>query len=192
MNKFPQKDLEETVQHLKNGGLILYPSDTVWALGCDAENEAAVSKIASIKGLSSHSPFVILVSNLKMLQYYVPQLPPKALNLIEFYERPMTILYGNSCNLPDMLKSEDGLVAIRFCREPFCSSFINAFGKAVVATLPVRKNEPVPKSYKEISDDIKNGVDYSVTYNRNAKNDGAPSTMVSLDENNELVFLRKG
>ena len=156
MSKYSQQEIEEIVSKLKKGETILYPTDTVWALGCDAENEEALSNIVTLKGLKTASPFVILVSSLKMLQYYVPQLPPKAGDLIEFYDRPLTILYEKTANLPDNLKAADGTIAIRLCRDPFCKTFINAFGAAVVATLATEEGAAIiPKSLKEVTDAIK-------------------------------------
>lgn len=193
MSKYSQQEIEEIVSKLKKGETILYPTDTVWALGCNAENEEALSNIATLKGLKTASPFVILVSSLKMLQYYVPQLPPKAGDLIEFYDRPLTILYEKTANLPDSLKAADGTIAIRLCRDPFCKAFINAFGAAVVATLATEEGAAIiPKSLKEVTDAIKKKVDYTVQYNSNIVSELLPSTIVRIDENNELVFLRKG
>jgi len=192
MSKYSQQEIEETVSKLKKGEVILYPTDTVWGLGCDAKNEVALFNIATLKGLNNTMPFVLLVSSLKMLQYYVPQLPPKAGDLIEFYDRPLTILYEKTANLPDSLKAADGTVAIRLCRDPFCKAFIDAFCGAVVATIAAEEGDNAPKSLKEVSDNIKKRVDYIVQHKQNIVSELLPSTMVRIDENNELVFLRKG
>jgi L-threonylcarbamoyladenylate synthase len=190
MAKFSALLLEEALQVLKKGDSILYPTDTVWALGCDAENEAAADKISKLKGFDPNTPMVILVGSLKMLLHYVPQLPPKAGDLIEFYEKPLTILYENSQFLPDKIKAHDGTIAIRLVKEPFCAALVNSFGKAIVSTMACVNKGPIPLTFDDIPADIRKAVDYTVSYKREFKG-SAPSTMIRIDSNNELQFLRK-
>ena len=191
MGKFTATEVDVAVNQLQNGGTILYPSETVWALGCDAENEAAIDKIINLKGFRQPKAMVIMVGSLSMLMHYVPQLPPKAGDLIEFYDKALSIVYENNQHLPDKLKAEDGSIAIRLTKDPFCAALLNTFGRAVVATVATIENAPIPLCYDDISTEIKNGVDYTASHYLNF-NGGALSTMLRIDTNNELVFLRKG
>ena len=126
-----------------------------------------------------------------MLQHYVERIPPKAGDLIEFYERPLTIIYKELRNLPESILAEDGTVAIRVTKDPFCKHFIKAFGGAIVSTSANLFEKPFPTCFAEIDDSIKEGVDFIVEHRLEEKNKLAPSTIVSFDDSNELVFLRK-
>jgi len=189
MGKLEYNELKLIGENLRNGGNILYPSDTLWALGCDAENDTAIDKIAMIKGLDGPEPMVILVSNLRMLLHYVPQLPPKAGDMIEYYEKPLTIVYKDCFHISDKLRAPDGSVAIRLVKEPNCAAIINSFGAAVVATMASKNAAKLPYSFQDVPTDIKKAVDRVVGFNMDFKGKN-PSVMLSINSKNELVFLR--
>jgi L-threonylcarbamoyladenylate synthase len=182
-------ELKRILDNLNIGGTMLYPSDTLWALGCDAENEAAIDKIIRLKEKKEAYPMVVLVGSLKMLLRYVPQLGPKAGDLIEYYEKPLTILYDN-CQLPDKLKASDGTTAIRVVKEASCASIINTYGKAIVSTIASATESQFPNSFEEVPDGIKKGVDYIAKFDKNHRS-GKASTIIRINSKNELIFLRK-
>ena len=190
MTNITQEYIEELAQRLKKGETILYPTDTIWGLGCDAANETAVAKIYQIKQRPKNMPLVLLVSDMNMLQHYVERIPPKAGNLIEFYERPLTIIYKELRNLPSSILAEDGSIAIRVTKDPFCQAFIKAFGAAVVSTSANSSAKPFPTCYAAIEESIKNEVDFIVTQRLDEQSELTPSAIVSFDENEEIVFIR--
>jgi L-threonylcarbamoyladenylate synthase len=188
MGKLDPKELKIIAENLNNGGTLLYPSDTLWALGCDAENDSAVDKISVLKG--QQGPMVVLVSSLRMLLHYVPQLPPKAGDMIEYYEKPLTILYNGYRLISDKLSAANGSVAIRVVKEPTCVSMINYFGKAIVSTMASKKEDNLPFTFRDVPADIRKAVDYTATYNMDFKGNRA-SIIVGIDPKNELFFIRK-
>jgi L-threonylcarbamoyladenylate synthase len=188
MGKLDPKELKIIIDNLNNGGTMLYPSDTLWALGCDAENDMAADKTGLLKGESG--PMVVLVSSLSMLLRYVPQLPPKAGDLIEYYEKPLTILYKNCRYISDRLKAADGSVAIRVVKDPFCVSMINSFGRAIVATMASKNRNNLPCTYLDVPAEIRKAVDFTATFNRDFRGNSA-SVIVGINPKNELIFVRK-
>jgi L-threonylcarbamoyladenylate synthase len=190
---YPEKEIAIIKEKLIEGKTILYPSDTVWAIGCDAQNEAAIERIYKMKACSKEQKFVLLVSGLEMLKQYVQPVPPKASNLIQYYERPLTIVYDQVENLPTALLSEDGSAAIRVSQDPFCRAFIEAFGGAIVATTAEQEGDHLPSCFEEVPSEIKAAVDYLVPHklDQAAQKGASLSTIVRLDERNELIFLRK-
>jgi L-threonylcarbamoyladenylate synthase len=188
MGKLDPKELQLVIENLKNGGTLLYPSDTLWALGCDAENDSAIDKISVLKG--QQGPMVVLVSSLKMLLHYVPQLPPKAGDMIEYYEKPLTILYSGYRFLSDKLSAADGTVAIRVVKESACVSMINCFGKAIVSTMASKKEDKLPFTFRDVPADIRKAVDFTAAFNMDFKGSRA-SVIVGIDPKNELFFIRK-
>jgi L-threonylcarbamoyladenylate synthase len=188
MGKLDPKELKLITENLNNGGTLLYPSDTLWALGCDAENDSAVDKISVLKG--QQGPMVVLVSSLRMLLHYVPQLPPKAGDMIEYYEKPLTILYNGCRFISDKLSAADGTVAIRVVKEPACVSMINHYGKAIVSTMATKKEDKLPFTFRDVPVDIRKAVDYSAAFNMDFKGSRA-SMIVGIDLKNELFFIRR-
>lgn len=191
MVKITPEYIQELSNRLKKGEAILYPTDTIWGLGCDVQNTAAIQKIYQIKQRPATMPFVLLVSDMAMLQQYVARIPPKAGDLIEYYERPLTIIYKEIQNLPTAILAENGTVAIRVTKDPFCRAFIKAFGGAVVSTSANISGKPFPSCFAEIDESIKKGVDYIVEHRQEELSALSPSVIVSFDDSNELVFIRK-
>lgn len=190
---YPETEIKRITEVLKAGKTILYPTDTIWGIGCDARHEEAVAKIREIKGSPESEKFILLVSNLEMLKQYIQPVPPKASNLIQYHERPLTIVYQQVQNLPSSLLSVDGSIAIRVVQDPFCQAMIEDFGSPIIATSAQLHQEDYPKSFLEIHDSIKTAVDYIVPFRQEAMSDEglSPSRIVGLDNKNELIFLRK-
>ncbi|HBN05323.1 MAG TPA: threonylcarbamoyl-AMP synthase [Bacteroidales bacterium] len=176
------------IEILNNGGIILYPTDTIWGLGCDATNIKAIEKIISLKGRDSSKNLIILVSNIEMLEKYIEFLPSQALSLLNEFETPLTIIYPKSKNLPSLL-SQDETIGIRIPKHKYCQELIRNFKKPVVSTSANISNQPSPKSFKEISNEIKNGVDFIAEVEQDKESSQA-SSIFKITLEGETIKIR--
>lgn len=188
---FDRDDLNKALETLKNGGLILYPTDTIWGIGCDATNAEAVEKIFALKGRDKQKSMIVLLHNDNQLASYVNDIPEVAYNLIEYNERPLTIVYSNAKNLAANVPAEDGSIGIRVVKHPFCEHLLQRFKKPIISTSANISGEASPKSFADISERIIDGVDYVVAYQQEVKGDGVSSTVMKLDPSGKFEFLRK-
>ena len=163
------KIIHRTLKALQNGQAILYPTDTVWGIGCDATNRDAVANIFRLKKRIESKSLVILVSSLKMLRFHVEKIPSKAIQLINMSIKPTTIIYEDPKEIAPNLTSNDNTVAIRIPNHPFCLNLINKFGKPIVSTSANISGEPTPMSFSEITRPILKGVDYTVNLEQDNK-----------------------
>lgn len=187
----------QTISHLNKGDAILYPTDTVWGLGCDATNKAAVGKIYKIKQRAESKALIVLCKNVNMLREYVSHVPAVALQYIQqaTSHKPTTIIYNGAKNLAPNLIAQDGTIAIRIPQaHPFCMAVLEAYGKPIVSTSANISGQPAPKSYANINWHIKNSVSYVVPPNikSNAELNETikPSTIIKIDKNNEVIIIR--
>ena len=186
-----QEEINIASEVLAQGGLILYPTDTIWGLGCDAGNPEAVEKIYAIKKRAENKAMIVLLDNPGKLDYYVQDLPDLAWDLIELSDKPLTIIYQGAKNLAKNLIAEDGSVAIRISKEPFYQGLCRAFRKAIVSTSANISGMPAPGCFSEISDDIISAVDYVVNYRRKeAAGKARPSSIISLGSRGEIKIIR--
>ena len=137
-------DVEPILTTLENGGLLLYPTDTIWTIGCDATNEEAINRVFALKHWDHSEPFVLLVSSIGMLKDYVERIHPRVETLLVFHERPLTIIYDRAKQLPKNALAKDGSVALRVTKDEFCRSLIENFGKPLVATAACIAGVPFP------------------------------------------------
>ena len=185
-------DISEIVRLLEGGGIICYPTDTIWGIGCDATNEAAVARISALKGRAPDKGYVLLVSSIEMLKRYVPKIHPRLETLLSFHQRPLTIVYERGvAGLPAAAKAPDGSAAIRVAQDEFCQQLIEAFGKPLISTSANKSGEPFPPTFGAISSEILGGVDYVVKYRQDDKEPGEPSSIAKLDRHHELDFIRE-
>lgn len=184
-----QEDIINTVETLKKGKIILYPTDTVWGLGCDATNENAVKKIYEIKNRDESKSLVILVDSMEMLEQIV-----EINNHVKLYltqaKKPTTVIYKNPLGLAKNVISQDNTVAIRWVQDAFCQEFIRKFGKPIVSTSANISGEKTPQFYKEISQEIINNSDYIVAWRQNDEEPKEPSTIIAFDEMDEIIVIR--
>jgi len=183
--------LTDITEVLVKGGLLLYPTDTIWGIGCDATNAAAIKEIYTLKKRDLSQKFIILVDSIEMLKDYVQEVPPKIDNLLLYHERPLTVIYENAKNLPDILISDDGSIAIRVVVDGFCKDMIHQFGKPIVSTSANVSGAPFPQTFGGISSEIIQGVDYVVKHKQNSKITSEPSVLIKLSKKGELIFLRE-
>lgn len=185
------QDLEEAIAILGKGGTILFPTDTIWGIGCDACNAQAIQKVQELKNYDSSQTFILLVDSIEMLKNYVRQLHPKLETLMVHHVRPLTIVYDKAKNLPQSAIAADGSVAIRIPQDEYCRYLIRAFGKPIISTSANISREPAPNNFSEVSKVIKKNVDYISNHRQNELRLNDPSVIVTLSSRGELVFLRE-
>jgi len=185
------EEIKNAVEVLKNGGLILYPTDTVWGIGCDATNENAIERIYKLKGRDSKKSLIVLLDNDNKLQSYVSEVPELAYDLIEFAERPLTIIYSKAKNLAKNVVHEDGTIGIRITKHPFCEQMIQRFKKPIVSTSANLSGEPSPSNFSDVASEIISGVDYVVNLEQDSLTQNQPSTIMKLDPDGSFKFIRK-
>lgn len=181
---------KEAYAVLKKGGLILYPTDTVWGVGCDATNAAAVSKIYALKQREESKSLICLVSDFKMLNQYIENIPEVAYDILTFAAKPTTIIYDNPIRVAENLVAEDDTLAVRVTQDDFCKTLIKKLGRPLVSTSANLSGTKTPLWFKEIDPVILNGVDYIVNLQRNKKSD-APSAIIRLKNNGQVEIIRK-
>lgn len=185
-----KEDIRQAIDVMRKGGIILYPTDTIWGLGCDATNEDAVRKIYEIKRRNDAKALITLVDSDVRVQSYVRDVPPVAWDVIDLSEKPLTIIYDNARMLAPNLLAEDGSVAIRITKEPFSKELCFRFNKPIVSTSANVSGEPSPANFSEISEEIKQAVDYICTSRRSEKTKSQPSSIIKLGEGGVVKVIR--
>jgi len=184
--------VNKAIEILKTGGVILYPTDTIWGLGCDATNQDAVKKVFAIKQREESKSLVTLVSDLDMLARYVETIPEAALDLIEVNDVPMTIIYPKAIGLANNVVAEDGSVGIRIPMNEFCRQLCFKFRRPIVSTSANISGENPPKGFKDIDPQIKEAVDYMVHPSMEEKNSThRASQIIKLGANGQIQIIRK-
>jgi L-threonylcarbamoyladenylate synthase len=186
-----EQDIENATRVLKSGGIILYPTDTIWGIGCDAANAAAVEKVFAIKKRPEQKSLIILLDDVEKLYDYVKQIPEHAFTLIEYSENPLTIIYPKAVALAKNVPAEDGSIAIRITRDSFCRELIRKSGKPLVSTSANMSGALSPKNFSEIAEEIKTSVDYVVQHHQKENKTSRPSTIIRLGLRGEVEFIRK-
>ena len=184
-------EINNALEVLKKGGVILYPTDTVWGLGCDALNEEAVAKINAIKGRTSDKSFILLLHTVNQLQSYVAEIPDVAYELIEYAENPLTIVFSEAKNVAKNVINADGSVGIRVVKHAFCEELIQRFRRPITSTSANRSGEPTPHFFDEIAQEIIDAVDYVVDLEQELRVLKKPSTIIKLGPSGQFEFIRK-
>ena len=185
-----KEDIEQCIKTLSEGKLILYPTDTIWGVGCDATNEEAIAKIFTLKKRADSKSVIILISNEKDLQDYVSEVPEMLNKIIANQKRPTTIIYEGGKNLAKNVLNADGSIAIRIVNDPFCAALIKEFGKPIVSTSANISGRPSPGNFREIADEIKNGVTYTVKHRRESLESGEPSAIIKIRKDGGFEVIR--
>lgn len=183
-------DLRKACEVLERGGLILYPTDTIWGIGCDATNEDAVRRVYELKRRSDSKAMLVLLDSAAKLDRYVDEVPDIAWSLIEVADKPLTIIYSGAKNLAKNLIAEDGSLGIRITGETFSHKLCEQFRRPIVSTSANVSGEPSPSVFAEISDVIKAGVDYIVGYRQDDKQAARPSSIIKLEAGGVFKIIR--
>jgi len=183
-------EINKTLKILKQGGIILYPTDTVWGIGCDATNFEAVEKIYKLKQRKESESMICLVSDFKMLNQYIEDIPEVAYDIIKYATKPTTVIYDRPVHVAENLIATDNTLAIRVVRESFTNQLLRKFRKPIVSTSANISGQLTPKSYREISDEIIKGVDYIVNLQHNKK-PAKPSAIIKLSNDGKVKIIRE-
>ena len=186
-----KEQIEKAVAVLKAGGVILYPTDTIWGIGCDATNEAAVEKVFALKQRSDSKSLIILAGDMNMVGRYVREIPEMAVTVESLSDKPLTIIYPEGINLASNVTAEDGSIAIRIPKNEFCLELLRAFRKPIVSTSANVSGTPAPKKYMEITEDIKAAVDFAVDPSCEQNATGKASSIIKLGLHNEIQIIRE-
>lgn len=184
-------EAKRAAQVIQNGGIILHPTDTIWGIGCDPQNEKAVDRIYSLKGRPREKTMLLLVSGFDMIADYVQAIPQQAKELEARTNKPTTIIYPDAQNLAKNLLPHDKTMGMRITREPFSKTMLNLLGKPVVSTSANLSGEPYPERFEKMSETIKNGVDYIVNIYHDRGFAASPSAIVKLHSNGRLTYIRE-
>lgn len=185
-----KNEIKKCVEVLEKGGTILYSTDTIWGIGCDATSEKAVKKIYHLKKRVETKSLIILLADMKEISKYMKTFPDIARDLMKNVERPLTIIYPNAQKLAKNVIAEDNSIAIRIVKNEFCKSLIRAFGKPIVSSSANISGEPAPMVFKSISKEILDHVDYVVTLYQDVLQEVKPSRIIKLKENGEFHIIR--
>jgi len=185
-----ENDIVNCLSVLQSGGIILYPTDTIWGIGCDATNSISVQRIFQLKKREEKKSMIILVNDENMISDYVSNPSVKILSYISSAKKPTTAIFKNAIHLPNNLINEDGSIAIRIVQDDFCRELINQLKKPLVSTSANISGEKFPQNFTAISKEIKNGVDYIVQHRQNDFSKSVPSSIIKLNENDEIDFIR--
>lgn len=186
-----QEDIRQAIETMNRGGIILYPTDTIWGIGCDATNANAVQRVFEIKQRSDSKALITLVDSEAKIQFYVHQVPDVAWSLIELSEKPLTIIYDGARNLAPNLLAEDGSVGIRLTNEPFSKELCFRFRRAIVSTSANISGQPSPASFADIAPEILNAVDYICTSRRDESAVRRASSIIKLGSGSEVTVIRE-
>lgn len=185
-----KEEIKRALEVLKNGGVILYPTDTIWGLGCDATNSNAVERIYAIKKRSDHKSMLVLLEDAGKIASYA-DVPDIALDLIQVADKPTTIIYPKAKRIAPELIAEDGSIGIRITQEEFTAALLHRFNRPIVSTSANISGTPAPRFYEEISEDIRQSVDYIVDYRRNEHQIASPSSIIKIGMKGEIEIIRK-
>lgn len=191
MNQEMIEDVKKACEVMNAGGVILYPTDTVWGIGCDATNEDAVRRIYEIKKRADSKAMLVLVDTAVKVDFYVNDVPPVAWDLIELADKPLTIIYSDARNLASNLLAEDGSVGIRVTNETFSKRLCQQFRKAIVSTSANVSGQPGAANFSEITEEIKNAVDYIVEFRQEDMSRPRPSSIIKLDKGGVIKIIRE-
>lgn len=190
LERYDEADLKEAIKVMKEGGIILYPTDTVWGIGCDARNADAVKKIYDLKKRTDSKSMLVLVSSEGMLQRTVKEVPDIAWQLIDVAVNPMTIIYDDAVGVAPNLIADDGSIGIRLTGEKFSSALCERMRGPIVSTSANVSGKPTPHNFHEISKDVLEGVDYVCRYRQSEKTKATPSSIIKITRGNVVKVIR--
>lgn len=185
------EDIKEACRILNEGGVIIYPTDTIWGIGCDATNPEAVKKVYELKKRTDSKALIVLVDSSAKIDFYVDSPADVAWDLIDLATKPLTIIYDRARNMAGNLLAEDGSAGIRVTCEAFSRALCQRFRKAIVSTSANISGEPSPQCFAEISDELLKAADYVVKYRQDETTPATPSSIIKLSHNGEIKIIRE-
>jgi L-threonylcarbamoyladenylate synthase len=191
MDEAIRQDVKKACEVMQKGGVILYPTDTIWGIGCDATNAEAVKRVYDIKRRADSKAMLVLVDSSVKVDFYVRDVPAVAWDLIDYATKPLTIIYDGARNLAENLLAEDGSVGIRVTSEEFSKELCFRFRKAIVSTSANISGQPSPANFSEISEEVKQAVDYIVGYRQDEVGHPKPSSIIKLGKGGEVKIIRE-
>lgn len=183
-----ENDILNCLEVLKRGGLLLYPTDTIWGIGCDATNPKAVEKIYGLKKRPDEKSMLVLVAGEKDVLRYVAQPDLQVFEYLKNAQKPTTVIFKGAIGLADNLINTDGSIGIRICKDEFCRQLIKRFRKPLVSTSANVSGDPFPKNFSEISDEIKSAVDYVVSYRQDERSFNEPSAVIKWHKGGPITL----
>ena len=187
-----KEQIEEAVKVLRAGGILLYPTDTIWGIGCDATDEKAVERVFEIKQRADSKSLIILASDMDMVARYVREIPEMAVTVESLSDKPLTIIYPEGINLAPNVTAEDGSIAIRIPKNDFCVELVRRFGRPIVSTSANVSGTPAPRRYIDIPDSVKASVNLSIDPSFDQGSTGKASSIIKLGLHNEVQVIRDG
>ena len=184
------EEIEKALKVLQSGGTILYPTDTIWGIGCDATNQKAVDRIYKVKQRIEGKSLLVLVDSVERISNYVDKLNPVIIDLVKNYERPLTVIYPHAKNVVKGVSASDNTIGIRVVNDEFCRQLIIKFGKAIVSTSANISGDPAPVIYQQISKEIKDSVDYIINLYQDRIRSMKPSRIIRVMENGGFEIVR--
>lgn len=184
-------DIKNAVEVMRKGGVILYPTDTIWGIGCDATNADAVRRVYEIKKREDSKALICLVDSANRMQRYFRKVPEVAWELVDYATKPLTLILDGAVNVAPNLLAEDGSLGIRVTHEEFSRQMCYRFQKAIVSTSANISGEPSPQNFYDIPDEIKEQMDYIVSFRRGEKTKAQPSQIIKLTEDGQIKIIRR-
>jgi L-threonylcarbamoyladenylate synthase len=185
-----REEIENALTVLKRGGIILYPTDTVWGIGCDATNADAIDKVFALKKRAESKSMICLVSDFRMLEQYVQEVPEVAYDILKYAVKPTTVIYDDPIRVAENIIADDNSLAIRVVQDDFCKTLIRKLKRPLVSTSANISGQKTPATFKEISPLILEGVDYVVNLYQNSK-PAKPSSIIKLKNNGAVTIIRE-
>ncbi len=185
-----ENDIKECIRVMSAGGTILYPTDTVWGIGCDALNEAAAERVFELKQRPKEKSLIILLADARDILEYVAAPPPDIIAMVEAFDRPTTVIYNNALGFPPNVVNADGSIAIRVTTDPFCKALIKRFRKPIVSTSANVSGTPTAPVFPMIDHKIVAGAGYVVHHRRNDLVVAAPSRIIKMDDDGNITIIR--
>lgn len=182
-------EIASVINTLNQGGTIIYPTDTIWGIGCDPFNESAVGNLFYLKNRPRTKPLLLLVDSIEMLKQYVT-IHPRVETLLVYHKQPLTLIYKADKRIPTFLTTESRTIGVRVVLDEFCKALIKAFGKPITSTSANFSGSPYPSSFQEIDNGFLDVADYVVKHKQNEDTKGKPSVIASFDSEGELSFFR--
>ena len=185
-----RNEIEKAFEIIKGGGIILYPTDTIWGIGCDPKDEKALERINQLKNRTKDKNFIVLVESERLLSRYAKVIPEVCYDLMDYTDKALTIIYPKGQFVAPQVLAEDGSIGVRLVKDEFCTKLIQKLKSGIISTSANLSGDKSPVNFKEISDTIKNGVDYIVNLPLSKKN-VSPSQIIKISEKSEVTILRK-